>query len=1702
MLLHLVALSILLTAGFITTPGVGAENQPIMATESKNYAVTVSRDDASATSLTVELSEYKLDQIEFDGENYSIADFGPLPITCDPGWPLLPIITQVVLVPPDKGVHLQVNHIESRIEQCDQPWITPEMDGSVDIASLGEPAPEYLQHDGFWPPDPVVMSEPAIMRGYRMVHLTFYPMQYNPSTGQMRFNDIADFNLVYEGTGINTVTNPSRPRPSSSIQTMLEALVVNPPPRRDHPAHAKRGSYLLIWPDVNGVEDAIQPLLEWRARQGWEVHAVQVNNNAGTNAVKRIIQDAYDDWDNPPEMVVLVGDADGSIVINAYNQTDFDYVLLDGNDILGDADLGRLSVESVNRLRQVVAKLVNYEADPWMEDTEWYTRGMVCAGYAGSGLSTVLVNRWLKRELMLEGFEEEDVHEWYFNAPYRNQSVPSFFQSEFQEGIAVSNYRGWVGIEGTSPNAVLNYRAHRRYPVATIMTCSSGNYIGGAVGMSEAMLRSPGGGIGGIGFCTNGTHVQHNNAVDTGIWHGFLREHLYHFGSAVTRGKVEIYRQYWGHENGSVSNFARWANLMGDPATHIFTGVPRTITVDHTPRLATNGSHVFVYVEDEENETLVKDAFVCLYKADDEFQVTKFTDREGSANFILPSEDISEGELMLTVTKHNTVPYLAEIEINQREYFLGVSDWEIEDDEDGEPNPGETIDMTIRITNFGTEVPEGELVVSATSLSDWAEVTSDPFETDDVPAVDETIEVPVTVQLHPSVPDGEEILIEINTVNEDNNWLSMASLEALSPRIAIEEFNFAGDGLDPGEIVELDITIENIGRKVLEPFTAHLWSETSVASVIDDELEYNEIEPGRTAGTEDGRFRARAHPLTVPGMNVVFALAVETENGFCDTTRITYQVGQTSETDPFGPDEYGYVCFDSGDEGWELHPIYDWIEIDPDEDADFDGEDLRLRDSGEDQDESEVIEIPFEFQYYGELFDQITICTNGWVAFGNWSRLSDFRNRRIASGGGPNAQLCVFWDNLNTGKILTYYDEDSGRFIVEWNNMRRQWGGQSETFELILYEQWVEPTYSGDGIIVYQYKDIQNTSGNDQAGNDTPYATVGIGNLDDTDGLEYTYWNEYPRGAKELESEMALKFTTATDLITGILEGTVTDAATGDSIAGAEIIASRGARLAGFWTETDENGHYSNDEILIGENYTITATAQGYNDSTLTGFEIRENDTTTVNFSLLHPEFNYNPDSFSFTMLADSITETTINLSNDGNGTLGFGSRYVYVIEEEEQGVSPESRSGRPVRDDPDEAWDNLLMWSAGDSVEDSRLNGVAYVGDRWYVSGGANGEEENWFYIFDRWGSYVDRIAQPIEARYGYRDMDYYDGYLYCASGGRYISKINPETGEEVARFPTPMRLTSARNIAVVNDTLMYSSAISNDLYLLQPDFDSTLIEVRRYPLRDPRVEDQRLHVYGLTWFRDDPDNYNLYIITNEEPERDPEKPDISIFKMNPTDGDVRFLTDLSYLEPSMKGRGGICITPKWNNLVWAFAAVLDDAGGDKVGIFELAPNSSWIDYNPRTDTLFAGEATEITLDINTADLDTGRYGVVIQFNHNAGEGISPVPVNLHVVLELPPPPGIFDDDPLPFEYSLSQNRPNPFNSTARIDYSLREPGQTTLVVYDLLGRNVSVLVEEHQPAGRYHLTLDAGKLPAGLYFYKLESGSYNAVKKLVIIK
>ena len=96
----------------------------------------------------------------------------------------------------------------------------------------------------------------------------------------------------------------------------------------------------------------------------------------------------------------------------------------------------------------------------------------------------------------------------------------------------------------------------------------------------------------------------------------------------------------------------------------------------------------------------------------------------------------------------------------------------------------------------------------------------------------------------------------------------------------------------------------------------------------------------------------------------------------------------------------------------------------------------------------------------------------------------------------------------------------------------------------------------------------------------------------------------------------------------------------------------------------------------------------------------------------------------------------------------------------------------------------------------------------------------------------------------------------------------------------------------------------------------------------------------------------------------------------------------------------------------------------------------------------------------------------------------------------------GVPNENISPASFNLSQNYPNPFNPATKITYSIPNESQVNLKIYDVMGREVAVLVNGRQQAGTYEVNFNAASLASGTYFYKLTAGDFVSVKKMILLK
>ena len=174
----------------------------------------------------------------------------------------------------------------------------------------------------------------------------------------------------------------------------------------------------------------------------------------------------------------------------------------------------------------------------------------------------------------------------------------------------------------------------------------------------------------------------------------------------------------------------------------------------------------------------------------------------------------------------------------------------------------------------------------------------------------------------------------------------------------------------------------------------------------------------------------------------------------------------------------------------------------------------------------------------------------------------------------------------------------------------------------------------------------------------------------------------------------------------------------------------------------------------------------------------------------------------------------------------------------------------------------------------------------------------------------------------------------------------------------------------------------------------------------------------------------------------------------------------------------------------------VTDDKGATNQATGQVVisqTSSSKVTANPSSGSINPGGSQTITLTLDASTVTEGHYVGQVNISTNGGNIVIPIDYTVKVEKE----------EGLPKDYSLSQNYPNPFNPSTTIEFAIPKSDDVSLVVYDMLGREVATLVNERLSAGNYKVQYNAAEnLSSGIYIYRLKTNSYTNTKKLLLLK
>ena len=1105
-----------------------------VASSENAIKIHVLKSNQSLILVKMEFPEPKM----LDIDNYKQVLYPEEGTTRSVGKPELPAVTRFIAIPDNATCNFRVVHTESYTKNGIR--IVPYNRGTDYEKPAFECDTEFYKKDTWYPERTLETGSPAIMRDARFIPITIFPVTYNPKKGEIKITKEIEIEISF------SYANPENPKFrrrntfSSAFVPLYRKFFVN----YDNiltGEKGQRGSYLIIVPDA--LYNNVLSLADWKNRKGNQTVIKKISEVGSTNSqIKNFILSAYNTWPVPPDYVLLVGDVDVMPTFYDYDPhhnsnyaTDLPYSQLEGSDIFPDVFIGRISADNTLELDVITAKILSYEKAP-VSPTTWLGKFLCAAGRDFESQPETKV--WVQKLVQSYGYTTDTLFA-------RNGANATMITNAINNGRAYINYRGggwgygWREPYYDTNNILYNLSNGWKLPVMTSINCGAGkfNWSGGEC-FGEIWLRAgtpsnPKGGVAFIG-ASHWTYASRNNSLDVGIYRAIFNDSLIILGQAMNAGKLFMFSCYPEYDTTKIEYGVY--HILGDPELNMWTGIPENLTVTHSAIIHCGNTGFDVSVRDNNNFP-VRKALVCLVKGTEIYSYD-YTDSQGNCHFLI--NPITSGTLNITVTALNFIPYEGSASVISNTTYVGYESHFIDDDNsggssgnnDGEVNPGETIEMPLVLKNFGTQSSYNVSAIlhsinSLVTITDSVETFGD-ISAQDTALSNEDFDFVVPSSLR----FGDPLGLSLNISDNDSTWYSYFQVPVFACNISYVGFIFydGGNGIpEPGENAGFSVTLENTGNATAANLNAILRIQDPYISISDSLGSFGNIASGNNATNSSDRFHIYISQNAYKGYKANFTLYLSASGYYIDSLNFVITIGPVTNGSPTGPDEYGYYAYDNSDLEYTESPQYSWTEIDPNYGGS--GTLLPLW-----EDRTVTIPLPFTFKYYGIDYDSISICANGWIAAGK-THLGTYANWPIPDTYGPPAMIAPFWDDLTDSLPVPYhiyyqYDISNHLFIVEWSRIYHTYAdsiphpADPETFENILYDPNYYSTITGDGEIICQYKTIINSLS----------CTVGIENKEQTIGLQYVYNGTYSSGASTIDDATAVKFTTDPPLYTGIEE--------------------------------------------------------------------------------------------------------------------------------------------------------------------------------------------------------------------------------------------------------------------------------------------------------------------------------------------------------------------------------------------------------------------------------------------------------------------------------------------------------------------------------------------------------------------------------------
>ncbi len=344
--------------------------------------------------------------------------------------------------------------------------------------------------------------------------------------------------------------------------------------------------YLIVTTDA--YAEHLEPLAAWKTRKGMLARIV-TTSETGYSAfeIQDYVQEAVETWDPAPEYVLIAADMNAIPMANEDGySTDTTFANLD-DDLFVEIIPGRLPAGSVNQLRTMVAKTLQYEREPVLDDDYYYRSAVmliyedhddddICSYWGDAGWATALFER--------AGYEHVSTM-----SAATTSGIYQSFEDLLNAGVGWAAHHGVVGHSCEWPGYGVDPEELHNGPMLPIMvgyTCQTLGYTGydcyGERWLQAGTPSEPTGAVAYVGQAASCSYCAHwRSALRRGFWGHIFEDSdstdIVTFGEAVEAGRLRYYDEFR-----SASQYLA-STALGDPELNIWTALPEAIDLSYPP---------------------------------------------------------------------------------------------------------------------------------------------------------------------------------------------------------------------------------------------------------------------------------------------------------------------------------------------------------------------------------------------------------------------------------------------------------------------------------------------------------------------------------------------------------------------------------------------------------------------------------------------------------------------------------------------------------------------------------------------------------------------------------------------------------------------------------------------------------------------------------------------------------------------------------------------------------------------------------------------------------------------------------------------------------------------------------------------------------------------------------------------------------------